>query len=199
MNKEIANKITYCQHILDMALEVLPKQKNIELFEKTLDVISMINQHRIMELSDRILKIMGIKDLRSLAIESLELWLQMPCFKEQSYEIFLSNTDSEVKFSALLSWASYYRGTKDPVVLEKLYVILINEHQPVPIRSIAFTGILNVSGFGYKRDDLSMANLMNISSNTTFNEQINWSIIIKLLKTHAPKVLKIRSINKVIF
>ncbi len=49
---------------------------------------------------------------------------------------------------------------------------------PIPIRSIALTGILNVSAFQYKNNALSMANLMNITSKEIFFEQVNWPLAV---------------------
>ena len=195
MNEEIANKVAYCQQILDQALDILPKQKDLELFDKALEAISMINQYQIIELSNLVQKIMEIKELKSLAVESLGFWLQVPCFKEQAYKMFLEDPDPEIKYTALLSWASYYVGTKNPIVLKKLYMILINDKYPVPIRSIALTGILKVSTFKYKHDYLSMANLMNITSKEIFFEQVNWQVIMKIMKIYAPKALKIYPIK----
>ncbi len=89
-----------------------------------------------------------------------------------------------------------YTGTKDPMVLEKLYTILINDNNPIPIRKIALTGILNVSDFSYKQSDPSMANLMNMISKKIFYEHINWEIITNIMKTYAPGSLKICPIAK---
>lgn len=195
MNEITVNEIKNYQQILARALEILPNQEDAVLFEQSLHIISIISQYQIVELADEVFKIMEIKDLRSLAIETLGFWLHLPWFKEQAYEIFVNDPDLEVKFSALLSWTSYYTGSKDPIVLEKLYMILINDNNPIPIRKVALTGILNVSDFNYKKSDPVMANLMNITSKKPFHEQIDWSIIIKIMKTYVPKTLKIYPIK----
>ena len=52
-------------------------------------------------------KLIVIKDLRSLAVETLGFWLRVPWFKQPAYEIFVNDPDLEVKFSASLSWVSY--------------------------------------------------------------------------------------------
>lgn len=186
IHKTPAAELKQYRKILNRSLEILPNQTDIILFERTLHTISIINQKQICELADEVYKIMEtVVDLREHAIETLGFWLKIPWFKEQAYEIFTNNPDVKVKFSALLSWVSYYINSKCPLVLEKLYKILINETQAVTIRKLALSGILNVSG--------SKANLINTtnSKKLKFNEQINWKAIIKILKKYAPDALKI--------
>ena len=196
MKKRTVDQIKHYQQILSKALAILPNKEDLVLFEQSIHAISMINQYQIFELAETVFKIIVIKDLRSLAVETLGFWLHVPWFKQSAYEIFVNDPDLEVKFSALLSWVSYYTGTKDPIVLEKLYTILINDNNPIPIRKIALTGILNISDFNYKQSDPSMANLMNMISKKTFYEHINWEIITNIMKTYAPESLKIYPIIK---
>ena len=95
----------------------------------------------------------------------------------------------------MLSWTSYYTGSKNPLVLEKLYQILINEHYAIPIRKVALNGILNVSNCRYERHNALASNLMNITSPQTFHEQINLDLLIKIMKKYVPGSLKIHPVS----
>ena len=125
---------------------------------------------------------LAVKDLRVQAIETLGVWLHISWFKDQAYYLFVNDISVDVQFTALLSWASYYTGSKDPLVLEKLYQILINEHYAIPLRKVALSWILNVSNCRDKMDNALAFNVTNITFPQTFYEQINWELITKIMK-----------------
>lgn len=179
------------KQILTEALIVLPYKDDTVLCRQVLNTISMINQYQILELSNEITKLLTLKQLRSFAIESLGFWLQVPSFKQHAYKIFLDDPELEVKFTALLAWASYYTASKDPAVLTKLYNILINDNYAFPIRKAALAGILNVSGVRYKTSELGILNLMHVESTKDFYHNINWNIVTNIMKIFAPEALKV--------
>ena len=102
------------KQILTEALIVLPYKDDTVLCRQVLNTISIVNQYQILELSNEIAKLLTLKQLRSFAIESLGFWLQVPSFKQHAYKIFLDDPELEVKYTALLAWASYYTASKDP-------------------------------------------------------------------------------------
>jgi len=197
MDQASREEVNYHRQILGKVLEILPNdQNNINLVEKCLHSLSIINQKQIYELAEEVYEVMlEVKDLRVHAIETLGVWLHIPWFKNIPYYVFANDINVDVQFTALLSWTSYYTGSKSPLVLEKLYQILINEHYAIPIRKVALSGILNVSNYRYERHNTLASNLMNITSPQTFHEQINWDLITKIMKKYVSGSLKIHPIS----
>jgi len=197
MDKASLEEVNHHRGILGEALKILTSdQNNINLIEKCLQSLSIINQKQIYELAEEIYEVMlSVKDLRVHAIETLGVWLHMSWFKDQAYYLFVNDINVDVQFSALLSWASYYTGSKNPLVLEKLYQILVNEDYAVVIRKLALSGILNVSNCRDKMNNTLAFNVTNITSPQTFYEQINWDLITNIMKQYVAGSLKIHPIS----
>ena len=194
----IEEVIEYKQTLID-ALEILSQKFDEALFEKALYALLMIGTKRIYELTDEIYKIMNnIKSLRNNAIFTLGFfsYLHLPEFKDQAYEIFIKDSDQDTKFNALQVWISYYYKSKNPLVLEGLYKILINENYDRDIRIAALSGIFEVVGFFPRSEEkIYIANLMNCKTPKEFNDRVDWKEVTKVLRKYAPDALKIYPIK----
>lgn len=196
-SKPISSKqLNSYQLILNKAINILPYKEDPILLDMTLNVIATINQYHITELVGELLKLISVKYLRSLIVESLGFWLQVPSFKVQAYQLFLKDLDLEVKMTALMAWASYYYNSKNAIVLIKLYNILLDPIYPFSIRKVAFVNILHVSGCCYCISDLYLIAKSQPKSPKDFFEQINWQLITNIMQYFAPQALKIYPIIK---
>ena len=88
-------------------------------------------------------------DYRSLAIQSLGLFLQIPEAKSRALAMWATNPDpdDEVREAALIAWFSYYRDSKDVEVMRVLLSIIRDKNIDKSFRGSAYLGLLRVSGF----------------------------------------------------
>lgn len=88
-------------------------------------------------------------DYRSLAIQSLGLFLQIPEAKSRALAMWATSPDpdDEVREAALIAWYSYYRDSKDVEVMRVLLSIIRDKNIDKSFRGSAYLGLLRVSGF----------------------------------------------------
>ena len=88
-------------------------------------------------------------DYRSLAIQSLGLFLQIPEAKTRALAMLATNPDpdDEVREAALIAWFAYYRDSKDVEVMRMLLSIVRDKNVDKSFRGSAYLGLLRVSGF----------------------------------------------------
>lgn len=85
-------------------------------------------------------------NLRSVAIRALLFYLGLEKYLSVAFEMAQNDTNEEVRMVALMSWASYYRGTQKKEVMTELYHILKNKNEAHIVREQAYQSIFSVSG-----------------------------------------------------
>lgn len=87
-------------------------------------------------------------DYRSLAIQSLGLFLRHPDARDIALRMWAlePDPDAEVQEVALGAWAGYYRGTADRRAMQLLVSHIRDRALPKSIRRRAYSGLLRVSG-----------------------------------------------------
>ena len=111
-------------------------------------------------------------DYRSLAIQSLGLFLQIPEAKSRALAMWATSPDpdDEVREAALIAWYSYYRDSKDVEVMRVLLSIIRDKNIDKSFRGSAYLGLLRVSGF-----DLAEA---------PYDGRIQEAVIAKIAREH---------------
>ncbi|MCK6518371.1 HEAT repeat domain-containing protein [Myxococcota bacterium] len=111
-------------------------------------------------------------DYRSLAIQSLGLFLKIPEAKSRALAMWATNPDpdDEVREAALSAWYSYYRDSKDVEVMRVLLSIVRDKNVDKSFRGSAYLGLLRVSGF-----DLAEA---------PYDGRIQEAVIAKIAREH---------------
>ena len=111
-------------------------------------------------------------DYRSLAIQSLGLFLQIPEAKSRALAMWATSPDpdDEVREAALIAWFSYYRDSKDVEVMRMLLSIVRDKNIDKSFRGSAYLGLLRVSGF-----DLAEA---------PYDGRIQEAVIAKIAREH---------------
>ena len=164
--------------------------RNITL--NAMGILSIAGKKGLYELVPELYQLLDYWDpyLRQPAVANLGWWLKVPEFKDRSYEIFINDEDEHVQFSALESWTSYYINSKNPMVLEELYKILINDNYYESIKEAALSGIFDVIGVKSKFYDVFTSDLMRCNTPEEFNSKVEWKEVIDLLRKYAPNALK---------
>jgi len=164
---------------------------NVELSCDTVDVLSLIGKEKIYELSREVYDLLDSSDevVRGTVVETLgaSTGLSLPEFKEIAYKMWLQDEDADVREAALIAWASYYHGTKNPKVLKILYKILMDETYPVEHRRTAMQSIFLVSNEPSNfYDPFKSRNFYMLSSHAELNQKIDWNEIKAIIKKYAP-------------
>ncbi len=85
-------------------------------------------------------------ELRGAAIRVLAFYWQLPEYRERADQLWREDADEEVRGAALMSWATYYRETGDPDVMQVLVDLLTDDEEVEDVRAIAWPSLLAVSG-----------------------------------------------------
>jgi len=169
-----------------------------DVWSNAMKILSIAGKRELYDLVPELYELLNSWEpyFRQGAVSNLGHWLNIPEFKDKSYEIFMNDKSSKVKFSALLSWGSYYMNTKNPLVLEELYKILINETYDSGIREVALGEIFDVVGVRPNFYDPYTSKLIKCQTPQEFNSKVDWKEVIGLLRKYAPDALKIYPINR---
>lgn len=86
-------------------------------------------------------------DYRSLAIQSLGLFLRHPDARDIAFKLWAvePDPDSEVREAAISAWSSYYDGTADRWAMGQLVAVIRDRSLPKSTHRIAYIGLLGVS------------------------------------------------------
>ena len=167
---------------------------NRELFSESISILSLIGKEKTYELSKEVYDLLDSLDevVRETVVQTLgaSTGLSLPEFKETAYKMWLEDEDANVRKAALIAWASYYGGTKNPAVLKILYKILVDESYPIDHRRTAMEDIFTVSGEPSNfYNPFKSRQFYMLSSHAELNEKIDWNEIKAIMKKYAPDVL----------
>lgn len=86
-------------------------------------------------------------DYRSLAIQSLGLFLRHPDARDIAFKMWAvePDPDSEVREAAISAWSSYYNGTADRWAMGQLVAVIRDRSFEKSTRETAYLGLLGVS------------------------------------------------------
>lgn len=86
-------------------------------------------------------------DYRSLAIQSLGLFLRHPDARDIAFKMWAQepDPDSEVREAAIGAWSSYYDGTADRWAMGQLVAVIRDRSLKKSTHRIAYIGLLGVS------------------------------------------------------
>lgn len=152
--------------------------------------IITIGKKNLFELKDELYPF--LKDqyapFRQYAVNSLGRHLQLPTFRDKSYEIWLNDPDEDVKESALSNWAGYFLGTRNPAVLKILYEVLSNDEFSVSIRQSALFSLTWVAGDNFinERGNRELMFSLDTDDPEEFEKWVDWSFVINIMKTCIP-------------
>ena len=170
--------------------------KTINLIEivtsNAMSILSIAGKEELYDLVPEMLELLNSWNsfFRQLSVSNLGFWLRIPEFKDIAYEIFINDEDDSVKFSALQSWISYYVDTKNSLILEELYKVLINDNYEESIRYISLNGIFKVADIKPIFYDIGTSKFMKCQTPEEFNSKVDWQEVTSLLKKYAPNALK---------
>lgn len=84
--------------------------------------------------------------LRGAAIRVLAFYWQLPEFYETAERMWRNDPEEEVQGIALMGWAQYAAGSKDPAVQRVLLDLLHDTHANQELRAQAWSSLLSVAG-----------------------------------------------------
>lgn len=92
-------------------------------------------------------------DYRSLAIQSLGLFLRHPDARDIAFKMWAGepDPDSEVREAAISAWSSYYDGTADRWAMGQLVAVIRDRSVKKSTHEIAYIGLLGVSAIARSR------------------------------------------------
>jgi hypothetical protein len=170
-------------------------ENSYQIFSKTIRILGLISNNKIYDLKKEVIDLLvcNEENVRKEAVATLGYTtrLHLPEFKEIAYQVWLSDTSSFVKRTALSAWASYFLETRSPLVLTILYSVLIDEDYNIMIRSQAYISIFTTIDLNHPDYDRisTLGELLKCKSNEEFNGKINWNAIHKIMCQYAPEVL----------
>ena len=186
--------ITEMKEILQQAITLKDEDNKFNriITSNTMKILSIAGKEELYDLVPEMFELLNSWNsfFRQLSVSNLGFWLRISEFKDMAYEIFINDQDDSVQFSALLSWTAYYANTRDSIVLEQLYKILINDNYDESIKSVSLDGIFEVIGIKPKFYDIGTSKFMRCQTPEEFNSKVDWQEVTYLLKKYAPNALK---------
>lgn len=84
-------------------------------------------------------------EIRALAIRVLLYDWGLSTYLEQAEHMLFNDTDTSVRLSVLMAWASYYANSDDKDIMKKLLKIIEDKSQDPALRGAAYHTFLDVS------------------------------------------------------
>ena len=84
--------------------------------------------------------------LRGAAIRVLAFYWQLPEYRETAERMWRSDHDEEVQGIALMGWAQYAAGSKDPAIQRILIDLLLDSDAGEELRAQAWMSLVSVAG-----------------------------------------------------
>ncbi|HKY70158.1 MAG TPA: hypothetical protein VJ205_04600 [Gammaproteobacteria bacterium] len=170
-----------------------------KLQSKLWDVIFQVGKEKIIELKDDVAQFLSdpCSEIREVAVKALG-WpskLALSDFREKkAYDMLCHDPDYDVKYVALVAWATHYFNTQNPEILTKLYRILISHQAAIRLRAGALVELLHVGDPFYDRLEtyrITIAEQLHMkTSHEAFNEAVDWYRVKDIMERFAPEVLR---------
>lgn len=119
-------------------------------------------------------------EVRRAAVMVLSTYWERKDFVSISEEIWNNDSDDLVRVTALISWFSYYVGSYDKEVTNKLYYLLSSKDTDFDMRKEAMRGIYLVNG--KKVPEKIIDDLDFVYEEEEFHSHVNWDKIQEIIK-----------------
>ncbi len=182
-----------------------PRRNNFRLLDRDLNyelgcALIEVGKDHIYELKDEVYPYLKdpFAEFRAEAVKTLgwdtRLFDKDFCEKE-AYQIWLTDSDNDVKRVALSAWADYYRDTKDPFVLKNLYDVFVSDRHTPLMRAWALDCFINVAeasdypqGFCDDSvfDNCYLEDREYLGNDQFLSEQVDWQKVHSIMEKYVP-------------